>query len=51
MKGREFAVDVNNGVYTVQFVIGSVNSNTTNVVIEDKYEGKPESRKDPSTES
>ncbi len=39
MKGREFAVDVNNGVYTVQFVIGSVNSNTTNVVIEDKYEG------------
>ena len=39
LKGREFAVDVENGVYTVQFVIGSTNSNTTNVVIEDEYEG------------
>lgn len=39
LKNREFAVDLDNGVYTVQFVIGSVNSNTTNVVIEDEYEG------------
>ncbi len=35
LKNREFAVDVDNGIYTVQFVIGSTNSNTTNVSIED----------------
>lgn len=38
--GKEFAVDLENGVYAVQFVIGSTNSNKTSVVIEDAYSGE-----------
>ncbi len=40
MNGREFAVDLENGIYSVQFIVGSTNTNTTTVMIEGKEEYK-----------
>lgn len=38
LKDKEFATDIENGTYTVQIIVGSVNSNTTKVSIEGKEE-------------
>ncbi|MFQ9510055.1 MAG: fibronectin type III domain-containing protein, partial [Lachnospiraceae bacterium] len=36
--GREFVVDIENGVYAIQFIVGSVNANTTKVQVENMKE-------------
>lgn len=39
LNGCEFKVDIPNGIYGVQVIVGSTNSNTTNVTVEDIYTG------------
>ena len=51
LKDSQFAVDLENGVYAVQFIVGSVNSNTTKVLIEDTYDGSINPGKDQSAGS
>lgn len=38
VSGREFVVDIDNGVYALQFIVGSTNSNTTKVTVENLEE-------------